>query len=205
MFKSIAIVIFYLLLMQPTWANNILNDLETKKTIARVQQYLTKMTTAKSRFVQVNHDGSYYEGDMYISRPGRMRFEYDAPIPILLIADSYFLIHIDKELEATTRIPIIATPVNFLLQDKVNFDKDVKITNFSNQDGVIRIELVQKNNPDAGSLTIALNDNPLLLRQWVVVDPQRIKTIVTLINPEFGMKLNPRLFIHHDKKHNNNN
>ena len=64
----------------------------------RIERYLNNLQTIQSKFVQNTPDGSFALGKLYLQRPGRMRFEYDPPVPIRLFADGYFFIHVDLEL-----------------------------------------------------------------------------------------------------------
>ena len=75
-----------------------INDPEIAAALEETENYFRALTTMKARFIQANPDGSYLEGDLYLNRPGKMRFEYDDPVPILLVADGLFFIHVDKQL-----------------------------------------------------------------------------------------------------------
>lgn len=172
-----------------------MKDPEVVGALNRIAAYMTDLDTLKSRFIQANPDGSYVEGSMYMDRPGRMRFEYDEPVPILLVANGSFLIHVDKDLEQVSHIPLSSTPANFLLQENVSFEAEgVRVTDFSREAGLLRVEVIQADEPDAGSVQITFTENPLQLKQWTVTDPQQLRTTVTLLDPTTGMKLDPELF-----------
>ena len=148
----------------------------------------------KARFIQTNPDGSYDEGMMYLDRPGKMRFEYDPPTPLLLLSDGLFFIHVDLELEQTSHIPLNLTSAYFLLREDIGFDQGLLVTGFGSEAGVTRVEIIQEDEPDAGSVVMTFSENPLQLRQWTVTDAQRQRTTVTLIDPEFGLALDSDLF-----------
>ncbi len=90
---------------------------EDKKDLKRIEIYLNNMKTLRAGFLQVSSNGSLATGKLFLSRPGKMRFEYDPPAPILMIADGVFLIYIDKELEQVTHLWLDNTLVGFLVKD----------------------------------------------------------------------------------------
>ena len=161
----------------------------------KIQTYLNQITTLESRFIQNNPDGTFSEGKLYIRRPGYLRFEYDPPVPHLLIADGSWFIHVDKELKQATRYPLSQTPAYFLLREVIAFRDDLIVTGFERGPSVLRVSLVDGRSPDAGSVTLTFSEKPLRLRKWVVLDAQSLETEVTLINARFGSNLDEELFV----------
>ena len=131
-----------------------------------------------------------------MSRPGKIRLEYNPPSPILIIADGIFLIYIDKELDQVTHIFLKSTPVNFLVRKDIRMDGDITVTKVRRSPGVLRLTVQDTDEPEKGSLTLIFADNPLVLRKWSIIDAQNIQTNVTLTDVETGMKLAPKLFEH---------
>jgi outer membrane lipoprotein-sorting protein len=123
-----------------------------------------------------------------------MRFEYQPPNPITLLADSASVYYWDKQLNQTSKYELRSTPAWFFLRDPISFGSDVIVTRFEHVGAVYRVTVVESAQPDAGSLTLVLTDNPLALRQWIVVDQQAKTTTVTLSNLQFGVALDPKLF-----------
>jgi hypothetical protein len=106
----------------------------------RIEAYLNGIHTLKARFLQVAPDGSTSEGTAWLDRPGRMRFQYDPPSPLLLVAGhSLFFFH-DSQLDQTTNLPIGATPLGLLLADHITLTGEVTVT------GITRLP----GQPDAG-------------------------------------------------------
>jgi outer membrane lipoprotein-sorting protein len=169
--------------------------------VQRVQQYLNSIRTMTARFVQYGEDGSTAQGQLSLSRPDRMRFEYDPPAPILLMANGYSVIYFDKQLQQTTYLPISSTPAWFLLRDDIKLGGDVTITKFEHGPGVIRITLVQTKEPDAGMVTLTFSDKPLELKQWVITDPQGKRTTVALTDVRTGIPVDPKLFVFQEPTH----
>ncbi len=173
--------------------------------LARVESYMNALGTIQSRFVQANPDGSYSEGTMYLQRPGRLRFEYDPPDPYLIITQGKWFIFIDTDLEQATYVPLKETPAYFIVRENVRFGGKLRVTAFRRADNVLRIELEQAGQPDAGRVTLVFTDAPLQLRKWRVVDAQGNLTDTTLINPRYGVPLSDELFVYEEPEQENIN
>ena len=162
--------------------------------LQRIAAYLNGIRTMTARFQQIANNGGLSTGQVWVARPGRMRFEYEPPNPITLLADSTSVYYWDKQLNQTSKYDLRATPAWFFLRDPINFGADVIVTRFEHAGAVTRVTVVESAQPDAGSLTLVLSENPLTLRQWTVVDQQAKTTTVTLSGLQFGMALDPKLF-----------
>ena len=132
-----------------------------------------------------------------MARPGRMRFEYDLPSPILLLADRFYVYYVDKELAQMSKVGLKSTPAWLLLRDPITFS-DLVVTRFERGATALRVTVIEQNEPDIGSLTMTFSDRPLAFRQWSIVDQQRKAITVSLSNEQFGMALDPKLFIYQD-------
>ena len=173
--------------------------------IARITQYLDAMKTLKAQFVQVAPDGQISRGTAWLARPGRMRFQYDPPSPLLLVADHGLVVFHDSQLDQTTNIPIGQTPLGLLLRDKISLSGDVTVTDFRRAPGQIEVTVVRTDSPGDGSLTLDFTDDPLTLRGWTVVDQQRRATRVTLYNIQTGVPVDGSLFTFIDPRFFGNN
>jgi outer membrane lipoprotein-sorting protein len=162
--------------------------------LARIEAYLNGLKTMKARFLQVAPDGGITNGSAWLSRPGRLRFEYDPPAPFLLVAGQTGLIFHDSSLRQTSNIPISRTPLGILLAEQAKLSGDVTVTGIERLPNQIHVSLVRTASPGDGSLTLTFADAPLALRQWRVVDAQRKETRVTLFNMELGGRFDPKLF-----------
>jgi outer membrane lipoprotein-sorting protein len=148
----------------------------------------------KSRFIQINPDGSAWNGTLFVRRPGKFRFEYDPPIPHLLIANGSWFFHVDRALQETNVIPLARTPAQFLVKDDISLKQDFEITKFEEQPGIVQVGMVTRDNPDLGEVTLTFSDKPLELRKWTVRDIQDNLTQVTLQNTRYGVSLDGGLF-----------
>lgn len=169
-------------------------SLQDKQDIAQVEVYLDRLKTLKARFTQVAQDGSISEGTAWLERPGRMRFQYDPPSPITLIAAHGVLTFNDSSLQQTSNISLSRTPLGILLADKVELYGAVTVTSVQRLPGQLQLTLVRTDTPGDGSLTLVFSEPPLELRQWTVIDAQRRETHVTLYNIQTGGTFDPDLF-----------
>ena len=162
--------------------------------LAQIETYLDTLRTLKAHFLQAAPDGAISQGTAWLDRPGRMRFQYDPPSPLLLVAGHGLVVFHDKSLNQTTNIPLSRTPLGILLADHVHLSGDVTVTGIQRLPGQIQVSLVRTASPGDGTLTLIFADNPLALRQWTVLDAQRKETRVTLYNVETGGKFDAKLF-----------
>lgn len=163
--------------------------------VGRIEAYFNGVRTMRARFLQSASTGQMAEGTVALQRPGRMRIEYDPPVPVLIVADGTWLIYHDRGLNQISYLPLGQTPAGILVEDKIDLDGGgLTIVDFSRAAGVVRITVVRTQSPADGSLTLAFSESPLELRQWRVVDAQGVATTVSLSDIETGMKLDPELF-----------
>lgn len=168
---------------------------EDRKELRRIERYMNRIDTMTARFVQISDEGRYSEGKVWVSRPGKLRFEYEPPVPILIVANGGDLMYHDSELQQTSYVGIDETPLEFLLRKRVAFgDTDITVTGMNRQPGIIQVEVVQTDNPDQGALILSFNDTPLELRKWEVIDSQGVRVNVALFNTKIGGKLDRDLF-----------
>jgi len=169
--------------------------------LKKAEDYLNGIKTLQARFVQVNPTGESIEGDVYVSRPGRMRLVYDPPTPMLMVADGAFLIYVDTEMKDASHIALDDTPAGLLLRENLSFtDKGVKLGGVKIATGTIEITASMTKDPSAGKLTLVFSDGPFELRQWRVLDSQNKEVSVTLYETKTGVKLDRELFRYETRK-----
>lgn len=170
-------------------------DAADAEALKKAETYLNGITTLKSRFVQVNPDGGNYDGDLYISRPGRMRLVYDPPTPMLMVADGKFLIYVDTQMNDASHLDLNETPAGLILKENLSFsDPSVKLIGVRRGPGTVEITAAMAKDPAAGQLTMVFSDAPFELRQWRVLDAQKKEVVVTLENAQKGVSLDRALF-----------
>jgi outer membrane lipoprotein-sorting protein len=166
--------------------------------LSRIEAYLNSVRSLRARFMQTAPDGAITGGLALMQRPGRMRFQYDPPSPFLLVANYGVLVFHDAQLNQTSNIPLSRTPLGILLGDHTALSGDVTVTKFVRLPGQIQVSLVRAASPGEGTLTLIFADNPLTLRQWIVLDQQGKQTRVAFTDMEVGANVDARLFDFHD-------
>ena len=175
---------------------------EQKADLKAAAAWLNGITTLKSRFLQISHDGGFLQGDFMLRRPGRLRFEYDPPSPYLVLADGFWLYFLDRELGEPQNWPINDTPLGVLVAEEVSLLDNPDVESVQRKPGTLAITIRDQKRPDDGTVTLVFSRQPLALRQWKVVDAQGQRTTVTLDKVETGMYLAPTLFVMPFKKKN---
>lgn len=166
--------------------------------ITRVEAYLNKFTTVHARFVQLSSDGNFAEGEVYLQRPDKMRFEYDPPTPVLLIADGSSLLYYDKELKSATFVPLEETPLWFIMRPTVSLTHRTEITGIVEDAATLSVTLRDVDKGDAGEVTLVFSEQPMALEKWVVTDAQGISVQVALVNPQFDIPVDDEIFEYGD-------
>jgi outer membrane lipoprotein-sorting protein len=168
---------------------------EQRAIIDRVNNYLSGVQTLQGKFVQVGPDGGRTQGDFFILKPGRVRFEYDDPSPIQLIADGQSVVVRDRKLATQDVYPLSQTPLRFLLADHVDLMKDTTLAAVYADEVFITVVLEEKNGVVGTSrLMIMFDAKDMQLKQWTVTDPQGYDTTVAVYNLDTGKRPDPNMF-----------
>jgi len=163
--------------------------------VARVQDTLASITTLQARFLQTAPDGKTTSGTATLSRPGRMRFDYDSPSPLLLVANNGRVVFQDRSVGQVTTIPLDRTPLGLLLRPDLHLSGDVTVTGFEHTSGQLHVTLERSDNPGEGNLTLLLSDSPLALLGWIVQDAQGRSTTIALSDVHLGGAVAQSLFV----------
>ena len=166
---------------------------ERSKLLKEAAKALAAVKTARGKFEQYSPDGSYSTGQFAMSRPGKVRFDYDDPVPLVLVSDGTTVALQDSDLETTDRVPLASTPLSLLLSSTLDFEKEAEVVDVRRMADQTNITVRDKTGEMDGTLTVVLADNALT--GWRTVDANGGRTSVLLSGVETGAKLNPRLFI----------
>jgi outer membrane lipoprotein-sorting protein len=170
-------------------------DSNQKAQAAKVSSYLSSLQTLAGNFVQVGPDGSKTKGDFYIQKPGKVRFEYDAPSPIAIIADGSSVAVRDSKLATQDIYPLSQTPLRYLLSDRIDLLKDTNVVSVTADDLFISVTIEEKQALIGTSrLMLMIGAKDGQLKQWTVTDPQGYDTTVAVYNLDTSRKLDPGLF-----------
>jgi outer membrane lipoprotein-sorting protein len=163
--------------------------------VERVSAALSSVETLVGDFEQIGPDGNRVEGQFYVQKPGKIRFEYDPPSPIDVIADGRSVVVRNRVLATQDPYPLSQTPLRLLLADHLDLSRDANVVAVLANDTLVGIVieeqqiLIGKNR-----LTLMFGTKDLQLRHWIVTDPQGYDTIVSLYNLDTKTKPDPDLF-----------
>ncbi len=170
-------------------------DGSQRSLVDRVSTYLSGVQSLVGSFVQVGPDGSRNEGQFYISKPGKVRFEYNPPSPIDVIADGSSVVVRDRKLATQDLYPLSQTPLRFLLADKIDLLRDTNVVSVS-ADDVFTTVVIEEKQALVGThrLMLMFGAKDFQLRQWTVTDPQGYDTTVAVYNLDASKKPDPGMF-----------
>ena len=163
--------------------------------IQRVNEYLSKTQTLTGKFVQVGPDGRRTQGEFSLQKPGKIRFDYDPPSPIELVADGQSVVVRDRRLATQDVYPLSQTPLRFLLSDRVDLTKDTNLVAVYADDVFITVVVEEKNGVVGTSrLMMMFSAKDVQLKQWTVTDPQGYDTTVAVYELDTSKRPDPSLF-----------
>lgn len=163
--------------------------------IPEVEAYINSIRTLQARFVQSNPNGSNVQGTLYVSRPGKMRFQYDPPSQLKIVADGRQVTMWDPANKDFGQWPIGWTAASFLVQQPFKLSGDITVeASQRTPDGLLALTLVQTRKPQEGKVVVRLSENPMQLRGWTIVDNRGNKVDVALTNLQTGIQLADSLF-----------
>lgn len=163
--------------------------------VRNIEKYLNGITTLESRFTQLNQDGTIDSGKFYLWRPGRLRFEYDAPKSDYIVADGLLIHYWDHGIKNYSNAPIGSTLAEFLLRKNISLSKDLTVVSLRRpQIGKLVLTLQQTENTEAGDVRLLFNENPLQLTKWRVTDGTGAITETELSHIQIDHKISAGLF-----------
>lgn len=156
------------------------------ETLDRVSAYLNGVHSMKGRFTQIGPQGQIDRGTFYLQRPGKVRFEYDAPSPLLIVADGQTIAVANKRLNTVDRYPVSETPFSFFLGDKIDLRHGQMVMAVKAEPGTITLRARTSRLRYTSNLNFMFSSPGIELRQWVVTDPQGGTTTIALDQVETG-------------------
>ena len=170
-------------------------DASQRALVDKVSAYLSGVQTLVGDFVQVGPDGGRTEGQFYIQKPGKIRFEYSPPSPIDVVADGDSVVVRDRKLATQDLYPLSQTPLRFLLADRIDLLKDTNVVSVSADDVFVTVVIEEKQViVGTNRLMMMFGAKDFQLRQWTVTDPQGYDTTVAVYNLDPTKKPDPKLF-----------
>jgi outer membrane lipoprotein-sorting protein len=162
--------------------------------VSEIEAYFNSIRTLKARFVQSNPNGSVVLGTLYLRRPGRMRFEYDAPSQLKIVADGMQVTMWDNATRDFGQWPIGWTAATFLVRERLVLSGDLQVEKIERANGLLEATMSQAKKPQEGKVIVRLQENPLLLRGWTIIDNRGNRVTVSLSEMQSGLQLADSLF-----------
>jgi outer membrane lipoprotein-sorting protein len=170
-------------------------DDKQKAQAAKISTYLSSLQTLIGNFVQVGPDGSKTKGQFFIQKPGKVRFEYESPNPIAIVADGSMVAVRDRNLSTQDLYPLSQTPLRYLLSDRIDLMKDTNVVSVTADDLFVSVTIEERQLLTGTSrLMLMVGAKDGQLKQWTVTDPQGYDTTVAVYNLDTSRKIDPGMF-----------
>lgn len=172
--------------------------------LSQVVAALRGISTMRANFVQTDRNGQRVSGVLTLKRPGRIRFQYQAGVPMLIVSDGSALTLIDYEVRQVQRWPIKNSPLGALLdptRDVARFGTLMPTAN----PGVVSVEVRDRSHPEYGVITLIFTRDAsapggLELTSWVALDSQNKRTTIRLSNQQYGVAVAANAFDWNDPR-----
>jgi outer membrane lipoprotein-sorting protein len=168
---------------------------EQQQSVNKISDYINSFQTLRSDFTQISPKGMASRGVLLISKPGKLRFEYAAPNPLLIVSDGRWLTIKDRVREKGDQFPLSATPLRLVVSPKIDLLAETNVVAFESAGGVTSVSLADRKDNMGGYITMIYDEHLNQLQQWVIVDGKGRRTTVQLANIETGGKFDPKLFV----------
>jgi outer membrane lipoprotein-sorting protein len=166
--------------------------------LAQVQAHLRAITTMTASFAQTDSRGRTLTGTVTLKQPGRIRFQYQKDVPLLIVGDGKALTFIDYKVNQVSRWPVGHSPLALLIDPSKDISRYAHVVPGS-PDGRIVIEGRDPKHPEFGTITIGFAPKAgapggLMLAGWSVLDAQGNRTVTVLSDQKFGVPVSDQTF-----------
>lgn len=162
--------------------------------VDKATAYLQGLDSARGRFVQTDARGSQSQGVLYLQRPGKARFEYDAPSSLLVVSDGQVVSVADKRLKTVSRYFLSQTPLKLFLADEIRLDRGVTVSRVSRLNDGFEITAQDRAGKTRGQIVLTFADSPMQLLGWKITDARNAATQVRVTSLVRASGLDPALF-----------
>lgn len=159
----------------------------------RIANHFSSVKTMMGEFVQFGPRGEQTGGKFYIERPGKLRFNYEAPSPMRVIADGRNVVIGNQKLKTWDLYPLSKTPLSLLLSDSIDLSNS-KVRSVREETDLTTIVLGDKSIFGDSTITLMFDPKTFDLRQWTTTDAQNKDTTVMIFNVQSGVNFDKRVF-----------
>ncbi|MEP6830699.1 MAG: outer-membrane lipoprotein carrier protein LolA [Rhizomicrobium sp.] len=160
----------------------------------KLSAYLNSIHTLKSNFVQLSPEGEMAQGEFTLSRPGKLRFGYNPPSAVLIVATDGSIYVKNSRLNTVDRTSLSDTPLDILLNRDVDLRHNTAVTGIEEQPGAMIVHARANTTRSQSNITLVFTYPAIELRQWTVKDNQGGVTTVALSGVQTGLALPEALF-----------
>lgn len=171
--------------------------------LGRLNDYINSFTTLRGDFVQISDKGQAVKGVLMLSKPGKIRFDYAPPSPLLIVSDGKWLTIKNKIKERGDQVPLRATPLRLIVAPKIDLMEETNVLAVEEADGITSVALADKKDSRSGHIVLIYDNVQNVLQQWIIVDAKGRRTTVQFANLEKDVKLNQKLFLETIKRKEN--
>ena len=163
-----------------------------------VQKHLQSVESMTANFTQSDRSGKVLAGVLTLKKPGRIRFQYEKGVPILIVGDGKALWFLDYSVGQKQRWPIGGSPLGILLDPSRDMSKVATVVQTDNP-GIVAVDAADPKHPEYGRISMVFARNAaapggLMLQGWVALDSQNNRTTIRLSSQRFNMPVNDRTF-----------
>ena len=163
--------------------------------VQQAQAYLNSITTLTADFQQIAPDGSYANGELFLKRPGKMRWNYRKPSAIEMVFNGDDLTYYDPEMDEVSYLSLDDTVAAIIAQPNIKLGGEaIELLGSEDEGGLLRIHTRPRQNPDNGALSFVFRTQPIELYQLLAQNAAGDVTIITLDNIRMGETLEDKLF-----------
>lgn len=169
-------------------------DTTPDEALSEINRYFNGIQTMRGEFVQIGPNGQRTDGQFALKRPGRVRFHYNPPAQLDIIADGTSVAVRNRKRASQDIWPLKRTPLRFLLSNDIDLTKDAKVSRLEIRPDVVEITIEENTTFGDGTLTLTFDRGTNELKQWEVVDSQGQRTQVSIYNVALDKPVNADLF-----------
>ena len=159
----------------------------------RIADHFSKVTSMAGEFVQFGPRGEQTGGKFYIQRPGKLRFNYEAPSGFKVIADGKNVVIDNSKLNTMDLYPLSKTPLKLLLDQRIDLSGK-RVKSVREEPDLTTIQLADRQFFGSSTITMMFDPKSYELKQWTITDPQGKDTTVMIFNVQQGVKLDQAMF-----------
>jgi outer membrane lipoprotein-sorting protein len=168
---------------------------EQRASLQKINTFINSFQTLRGDFVQISDKGQSVKGVLMLSKPGKIRFDYAPPSPLLIVSDGKWLTIKNKVKERGDQVPLRSTPLRLIVAPSIDLFAETTVLSVEEADGLTSVALADKKDALGGHIVLVYDNIQDTLQQWIIVDGKGRRTTVQFANLEKDVQLNQKLFL----------